>query len=90
MVVKAKIGIIPIRDEVHTIATINGDVWRKKYESMPDASTEAVELQFMTPAEKWYMDEAGRRLDWSEGYLPPILVEVDLDELIRRGFHRDA
>jgi hypothetical protein len=34
MIVKAKIGIIPIRDEVHTIATVNGDVWRKKYEGI--------------------------------------------------------
>jgi hypothetical protein len=90
MVVKAKIAIIPIRDEVDTIATVNGDLWRKKYEDMPSASVEAVELRVMTPAEKWYMDEAARRADWSEGHLPPTLVEVDLDELIRRGFHLDV
>jgi len=52
MLVMATIGIVFIRNEAHTTATVEGRVWRKKYRSMPDATREAVELRIMGPPAK--------------------------------------
>jgi hypothetical protein len=91
MVVMAKVRIGPVGDEVHTTVSADGKVWRKKYKSMPEATTEAVELRIMTESEKQYVDGAQRQPTWSDrGYEPPIPFEIYPDELKARGFLLDS
>jgi hypothetical protein len=90
MIVMATVRIVFIRDEVHTTAAVKDKVWRKRYEDMPDATREAVELRIMEPRDKTFVDASQRRPTWSgRGYAPTRLFEVDVDELIRRGFELD-
>jgi hypothetical protein len=90
MLVMATIGIVFIRDEAHTTATVKGTVWRKKYRSMPEATREAVELRIMEPRVKTFVDASQRPPNWwGRGYAPTRPFEVDVEELIRRGFQLD-
>jgi hypothetical protein len=86
MVVMAKVWISPVGDEVHTTISADGKVWRKKYESMPDATTEAVELEIMTESDKRLLDDAARQPDWTQDYGPIRRFEVNSGELKARGF----
>ena len=64
---------------------------RKKYQSMPDATSEAVELGIMEPRERTFVDVSQRQPTWSgRGYASTRPFKVDVEELIRRGFRLDA
>ena len=89
MVVMAMVKIVPVGDEVHTTASADGKVWRKKYESMPDATTEAVELQIMTEVEKRLVETSQRQPTWPHGFAPTRPFKVDLDGLRARRFLLD-
>ena len=89
MFVMAMVKIVPVGDEVHTTTSADGKVWRKKYESMPDATTEAVELQIMTEVEKRLVDAPQRQPTWPHGFAPTRPFKVDLDGLRARRFLLD-
>jgi DNA-binding protein H-NS len=91
MVVMAIVKIVPVDEGTNTTASVDGKVWRKKYQSMPDATSEAVELRIMEPREKTFVDASQRQPTWSgRGYAPTRPFEVDVEELIKRGFLLDA
>jgi hypothetical protein len=83
------VKIVPSDDEAYTVVNAGQQVWRKKYASMPAAISEAVELQIMTPREKQLADMSQPVPTYAQGFSSPA-VEVDLDELIGRGFRLDA
>jgi hypothetical protein len=83
------VKIVPSEDEAYTVVSAGEQVWRKKYASMPTAISEAVELQIMTPREKQLADTSQPSPTYAQGF-SSTAVEVDLDELIARGFRLDA
>ena len=87
MIVSVK--IVPSEDEAYTVVSADHQVWRKKYPSMSAATSEAVELQIMTPNEKQLGDLSQPVPTYAQGFTSTS-VEVDLDELIKRGFRQDA
>jgi hypothetical protein len=87
--VETAVKIVPSEDEAYTVVSAGGHVWRKKYASMPAAISEAVELQIMTPREKQLADTSQPVPTYAQGFSSPT-VEIDLDELVGRGFRPDA
>jgi hypothetical protein len=83
------VRIIPSEDEAYAALSAGEHVWRKKYPSMPAATVEAVELQIMTPHEKQLADISQPVPTYAQGFSSPA-VEVDLDELSKRGFLLDS
>jgi hypothetical protein len=83
------VKIIPSEDGAYTVVSVGEQVWRKKYLSMEDATSEAAELQIMTPNEKGLVDMSEPVPTYAQGFSAPS-VEVDLDELNQRGFLLDA
>jgi hypothetical protein len=83
------VKIIPSEDGAYTVVSTGEQVWRKKYLSMEDATSEAAELQIMTPNEKGIVDMSEPVPTYAQGFSAPS-VEVDLDELNQRGFLLDA
>jgi hypothetical protein len=91
MFVTVIVKIVPVEEGANTTASSDGKVWRKKYQSMPDATSEAVELGIMEPREKTFVDASQRQPTWSgRGYAPTRPFKVDVEELISRGFRLDA
>ena len=88
---KAEIAvkIVPSEDEAYTVVSIGEQVWRKKYPSMSAATSEALELQILAPSDKGLADMSQPVPTYAQGFTSPS-VEVDLDELIKRGFLLDA
>ena len=87
MIVSVK--IVPSDDEAYTVISADHQVWRKKYPSMSAATSEAVELQIMTPNEKQLGDLPQPVPTYAQGFSSPT-AEVNLDELEARGFLLDA
>jgi hypothetical protein len=87
MIVSVK--IVPSEDEAYTVVSADHQVWRKKYPSMSAATSEAVELQIMTPNEKQLGDLSQPVPTYAQGFSSPT-AEVNLDELTARGFLLDA
>jgi hypothetical protein len=87
MIVAVK--IVPTEDGALTAACGGEQVWRKMYPSMDAATGEAVELQIMEPRDKRLADVSQPVPTYAQGFSSPE-VEVDLDELIRRGFQLDS
>jgi hypothetical protein len=83
------VKIVPSEDEAYTVASVGELVWRKKYPSMSAATSEALELQIMAPNDKGLADMSQPVPTYAQGFTSPA-VEIDLDELIKRGFERDA
>ena len=83
------VKIIPSEEGAYTVMSTAEQVWRKKYPSMEVATSEAVELQIMEPSDKRLADMSQPMPTYAQGFSSPA-VEVDLDELIRRGFLLDA
>jgi hypothetical protein len=79
------IKIVPSGDAAYTAVSEGNRVWHKKYASMGDATSEAVELQIMTPNDKQRGDMTQPVPTYAQGFTGPS-VEVDLGELERRGF----
>jgi hypothetical protein len=80
------IKIVPSRDGAYS----EGDrAWHKKYASIPDATSEAVELEIMTAEDKRLLDDSQRQPTWPHGYAPTRSFKVDLGELTRRDFRLD-
>jgi hypothetical protein len=96
--------IQPVGDEVHTTVQTGDKVWRKRYGSISDATTEAIELRMMEEQTRPFVEgvlgqrtwppsrhESTRSVDTVLVQLQPIRpVEVDLDELRTRGFLVDS
>lgn len=83
------VKIVPSEDEAYTVVSADHQVWRKKYPSMTAATSEAVELQIMTPNEKQLGDLPQPVPTYAQGFSSPS-VEVNLDELKAIGFMLDA
>jgi hypothetical protein len=83
------VKIVPSEDEAYTVVSAGEQVWRKKYLSMSAATSEALELQIMAPNDKGLADMSQPVPTYAQGFTSPA-VEVDLDELIKRGFQQDA
>jgi hypothetical protein len=83
------VKIVPSEDEAYMALCAGEHVWRKKYPSMPAATVEAVELKIMTSNEKQLADISQPVPTYAQGFSSPA-VEVDLDELVERGFLLDA
>ena len=83
------VKIIPSDDEAYTVVSVDEQVWRKKYPSMSAATSEALELQILTPNEKGLADMSQPVPTYAQGFTSTS-VDVDLDELIKRGFLLDA
>jgi len=83
------VKIVPTEDGALTAASGGEQVWRKMYPSMDAATSEAVELQIMTASEKRLADISQPMPTYAQGFSSPE-VEVDLNELIRRGFLLDS
>jgi hypothetical protein len=85
----AAIKIVPSEDGAYTVVSEDERVWRKKYASMDDATSEAAELEIMTPYDKQLADLTQPVPTYAQGFTAPE-VEVDLRELEARGFRLDA
>jgi hypothetical protein len=83
------VKIIPSDDEAYTVVSVDEQVWRKKYPSMSAATSEALELQILTPNEKGLADMSQPVPTYAQGFTSTS-VDVDVDELIKRGFLLDA
>jgi hypothetical protein len=83
------VKIVPSEDQAYTVVSVGEQVWRKKYPSMSAATSEALELQIMAPNDKGLADMSQPVPTYAQGFTSPA-VEVDLDELIKRGFQQDA
>ena len=83
------VKIVPSDDEAYTVVCVGEQVWRKKYPSMATATSEALELQILAPSDKGLADMSQPVPTYAQGFTSPS-VEVDLDELIKRGFLLDA
>jgi hypothetical protein len=82
------IKIVPSEDGAYTVVSEDERVWRKKYTSMDDATSEAAELQIMTPDDKRLADLSQPVPTYAQGFTAPS-VEVDLRKLETRGFSLD-
>ena len=94
----AKFSMQPIGNEVHTRVRAGDELWCKRYGSVTDATTEAVELGMMEARNKPFMEQTLLQRTWPAGFPKPvtpvdtILVEsiepfqIDFDELRVRGF----
>jgi hypothetical protein len=83
------VKIVPSEDQAYTVVSVGEQVWRKKYPSMSAATSEALELQIMAPNDKGLADMSQPVPTYAQGFTSPA-VDVDLDELIKRGFQQDA
>jgi hypothetical protein len=83
------VKIVPSDDEAYTVVSFGEQVWRKKYPSMSAATGEALEVEMMAPNEKGLADLSQPVPTYAQGFTSTS-VEVDLDELIKRGFQQDA
>jgi hypothetical protein len=83
------VKIVPSEDEAYTVVSVGEQVWRKKYPSMSAATGEALELQIMAANDKGLADMSQPVPTYAQGFTSSG-VEVDLDELIKRGFQQDA
>lgn len=83
------VKIVPSDDGAYTVVSVGEQVWRKKYPSMPAATSEALELQIMEPSDKGLADMSQPVPTYAQGFTSAS-VEVDVDELIKRGFQLDA
>ena len=83
------VKIVPTEDGALTAACGGEHVWRKMYPSMDAATSEAVELQIMEPRDKQLADVSQPVPTYAQGFSSPE-VEVELNELIRRGFLLDS
>jgi hypothetical protein len=83
------VKIIPSEDDAYTVVSEGDHVWRKKYPSMSAATSEAAELQIMTPSDKQRADMSQPVPTYAQGF-SSTSVEVDVDELTARGFLLDA
>jgi hypothetical protein len=83
------IKIVPSEEGAYTVVSEDERVWRKKYGSMNDATSEAAELQIMTSDDKRLADMSQPMPTYAQGFTSPS-VEVDLHELEARGFSLDV
>ena len=83
------VKIIPSEDGAYTVVSLGKQVWRKKYLSMEYATSEAAELQIMTPNEKGLADMSQPVPTYAQGF-SSTSAEIDIDELNQRGFLLDA
>jgi hypothetical protein len=83
------VKIVPSDDEAYTVVSVGEHIWRKRYPSMSAATSEALELQIMAPHDKGLADMPQPVPTYAQGFTATS-VEVDVDELIKRGFLLDA
>jgi hypothetical protein len=83
------VKIVPSDDKAYIVVSVGEQVWRKKYPSMSAATNEAIELQIMAPSDKGLADMSQPVPTYAQGFTATS-VEVDLDELAKRGFLLDV
>jgi hypothetical protein len=93
----ATFNMQPVANEVHTRVRAGEEMWCKRYGSVTDATTEAVELGIIEARNRPFVEDVLQGI-WPAGLPEPgtpgneILVqsiepvEVDLDELRARSF----
>ena len=86
---ESSVRIVPGEDGAYTVVSSGERVWRKRYSSMEEATSESVELQIMTGNDKGLADMSQPVPTYAQGFAAPS-VEIDVDELIKRGFMLDA
>jgi hypothetical protein len=82
------IKIVPSKEGAYTVVSEGDRVWHKKYASMEDATSEAVQLRIMTPNDKQLGDMTQPIPTYAQGFTGAS-VEVNLGELSLRGFRLD-
>jgi hypothetical protein len=50
------VKIVPSDDAAYTVVNAGDQIWRKRYSTMLAATSEAVELEIMTPSDKGLAD----------------------------------
>jgi hypothetical protein len=83
------VKIVPSENGAYTVVSAGEGVWRKRYPSMEDATSEAEELQIMTVNDKGLADMTQPVPTYAQGF-SSASVDVDLEDLIARGFLQDA
>ena len=83
------VKIVPTEGGALTAASAGEQVWGKMYPSMDAATSEAVKLQVMEPRDKRLADVSQPVPTYAQGFSSPE-VDVDPNELIRRGFLLDS
>jgi hypothetical protein len=83
------VKIVPSDDEAYTVVSVGDHIWRKKYPSMSTATSEALELKILEPHDKGLADMPQPVPTYAQGFTAAS-VEVDVDELVKRGFQLDA
>ena len=79
----AMFSMQPIGNEFHTRVRAGEEVWCKRYGSVADATTEAVELGIMEARNKPFMEETLLQRTWPAGFPEPATpVDAFLVELI--------
>jgi hypothetical protein len=86
MVIVAMFKIVRVGDEALTTVSADGKVWFEKYDSMPNATAEPVELLMMETAHEADCGRVQRQPTWPQGDQTNTQREVDLEELKARGF----
>jgi hypothetical protein len=85
---ESAVKIVPSDEEAYTVVSVGEQVWRKKYPSMSAATSEALELQILAPNDKGLADMSQPVPTYAQGFTSSA-VQVDIDELIKRGFQQD-
>ena len=80
---QARVKIVPAGDVVHVSVGAQGQLLDKKYASMEAATSEALELGWMLPSAKQFLDRV-QRIPGVHEYEGP--AEVDIAEVMKRGF----
>ena len=83
------VKIVPSESGAYTVVSAGEQVWRKKYSSMEDATSEAEELHIMSANDKGLADLPQPVPTYAQGFSSHG-VEVDLNELSGRGFLVDS
>jgi hypothetical protein len=83
------VKIVPSESGAYTVVSAGEQVWRKKYPSMEDATSEAEELHIMSANDKGLADLPQPVPTYAQGFSSPS-VDVDLEDLIKRGFLLDT
>ncbi len=83
----AIVRIAPSGDVFRTSVSAGGQAWSKDYSRMEDASGEAEDIGMISPETKNLLDRSQPMPSYPHGL--EAKVGVDVDDLVKRGFHRE-
>jgi hypothetical protein len=82
------VELFRVEHDFHVSAGAAGELWDKVHTSSETAIREAQELRMeLQPYTKWLLDHGSRVPGFAQGFRDDN-ADVDVAELIRRGFHR--